>query len=144
VILAVQDLVPDPPLAFAAAGPGGSTLSVQLFSGRCRVAGSPDAKLMERLTPQGKRLPLGFYVPDAGPFRPSYQLQAWAELSLVMTEISNSDVSQRGPYGVDDVGVELVDDGRGSGSQWPYLSFTAHGGTPMLLRYRLTVTQPVD
>jgi hypothetical protein len=144
VILAIQDVLADPPLAIGAAGPGGTTLSVQLFSGLCRVDNPPDSKLVEKLSPTSKRLALGFYVPDAGPFRPSHQLEAWAELSLAKTEISGGDWSQSGPYGVDDVAVQLVDDGRGSGSQWPYLSFTAHGGEPMLLRYRLTVTQPMD
>ena len=40
--------------------------------------------------------------------------------------------------------IEMVDDGRGSGSQWPFLWFTAHGGEPMTVRYRMTVTEPAD
>lgn len=35
-----------------------------------------------------------------------------------------------GRYGVDAVDVQLVDDARGLGSQWPYLRFIAYGGVP--------------
>lgn len=45
---------------------------------------------------------------------------------------------------VDGAVVQLVDDGKGLGSQWPYLWLTAYGGEPMVIRYRLTVTQPLD
>ncbi len=38
----------------------------------------------------------------------------------------------------------MVDDDKGLGGQWPYLWFTAHGGEPMVMRYRVTVTQPAD
>jgi hypothetical protein len=76
--------------------------------------------------------------------RPCYLLSTWAEISLAMTQISAGDVSQPGPYGVDAVVVQLVDDGKGHGSQWPYQWFTAYRAEPMLIRYRLTGTQPVD
>jgi hypothetical protein len=143
VILRVENVTADPPLAFAAAGQGGTTLSAQVFSGQCRLGLSPDEKLMAKLSQRRKLTSLGFYLPDTGPFRPSYLLQAWAEVSLAKTRVSGTN-GARGPYGVDDVTVQLVDDGLGSGAQWPYLSFTAHGGQPMTLRYRVTVTQPVE
>lgn len=49
---------------------------------------------------------------------------------------SDEDTSQdrrllkSGPHGVDSAAIALVDDGKGSGSQWPYLWFTAYGGKP--------------
>ena len=64
-------------------------------------------------------------------------------MSLARTHISGSDYAQSGPYGVDGVATELVNDGRGSGSIYPYVWMTAWGGQPMILRYRLTVTQPL-
>jgi hypothetical protein len=62
----------------------------------------------------------------------------------MMTEVSAGDYSRPGPYGVDAADIQLVDDAKGLGSQWPYLWFTVYGGEPMVIRYRLTVTQPVD
>lgn len=99
---------------------------------------------MAKLSGGRSPVQLGLYVPNAGPFRPSYQLAAWAEVSLMMTQVSASEYSQAGPYGVDAADIELVDDGKGLGSQWPYLHFTVFGGEPMTIRYRVTVTQPME
>jgi hypothetical protein len=144
VTLAILDVVGDPTLAFASIGPAGEPLTAQVFSGQCRIGDNPDEKFLAKLSGGRAAVRLGFYVPKAGPLRPSYLLSAWAEVSLAMTQISAGDVSQPGPYGVDAAVVQLVDDGKGLGSQWPYLWFTAYGAEPMLIRYRLTVTQPVN
>jgi hypothetical protein len=113
-------------------------LHVLLFSGACRVDGQSTGFFSG-----GVPTRLGFYVPGAGPLRPSYLLSAWAEVTLASAEIAGGN-SATSSYGVGQVAVELVDDGKGSGSQWPYVWFTAVGGRPMLLRYRLTVTQPLE
>ncbi|MEO5651429.1 MAG: hypothetical protein ABIN79_13775 [Marmoricola sp.] len=142
--LVILDVVGDPVLEFRAIGAGGEPLTAHVFSGQCRIGDRPDEKFMAKLSAGRRPERLGFYVPDAGPFRPNYLLSAWAEASLAMTEVSAGDYSKPGPYGVDGVDLQLVDDGKGSGSQWPYLWFTVHGGEPMVIRYRVTVTQPVD
>ena len=87
---------------------------------------------------------LGLYAPYAGSLVPSHLLSTWAEVTLVNTQISNGGLSERGPYGVDSAAVQLVDDGKGLGRQWPYLSFEVLGGQPMVIRYRVTVTQPEE
>ncbi len=142
--LTILDVLADPVLAFRSIGSAGQPLLAQVFAGQCRIGDNPDQKILARIAGGRKPVRLGFYVPDAGPFAPSYLLSTWAEVSLTKTEVSASDASQRGPYGVDAAGIQLVGDGRGHGSQWPYLSFVAHGGEPMVIRYRLTVTQPED
>ena len=141
--LAILDITEDPTLAFASVGRAGESLAAYVYSGQCRIDDAPDEKLLAKLA-RSSPVQLGFYVPGAGPFRPSYLLSSWAEVSLAKTEISSSNgLAQRGPYGVDAAAVQMVDD-RGFGSQWPYLTFTAHGGEPMVIRYRLTVTQPMS
>jgi hypothetical protein len=145
VTLAILDVIGDPALAFRSIGTAEQPLLAQVFSGQCRIGDQPDQKLLAKLSGGGRSpLRLGFYAPGAGPFVPSYLLSAWAEVTLSKTEVSTSDFSQAGPYGVDAAAVQLVDDGKGSGMQWPYLSFTAYGGEPMVIRYRLTVTQPAN
>jgi hypothetical protein len=119
-------------------------MTALMFSGECRIGDAPDEKLMSKLSGGRRVARLGFYVPHAGPFRASYLLSAWAEVSLAKTELSVTGMSQGGPYGVDAATVELVEDSYGRGDQWPYLWFTAHGGEPMVVRYRLTVTQPMN
>jgi hypothetical protein len=124
----------DPVLSFATTSTDGTALHAVAYSGACRVEKQRG----------GGRGPfwLGFYVPDAGPFRASHLLTSWADVSLAMTQVAGGDYAQRGPYGVDGVTVQLVDDG--SGRQWPFVWMRVWGGEPMLLRYRLMVTQPLD
>lgn len=140
--LTILDVAGDPVLAFSSTGPHGEALRARVFSGHCRVGDTPGQSFLARLG--GGSVRLGFYVPGVGPLRPSHLLSAWAEVSLGMTEITPGQHARRGPYGVDGAVVQLVEDDKGLGSQWPYLWFTAHGNEPMVVRYRLTVTQPAD
>ena len=139
--LTVLDVAGDPVLAFPSVGPDGQALRAQVFSGLCRIGHAPGGK--PRLW-GASAARLGFYVPQAGPLGAGYLLSTWAEVSLARANISGGDYTRGGPYGVDDVAVQLVDDDRGFGGRWPYLWFTAYGDQPMAVRYRLTVTQPVD
>jgi hypothetical protein len=144
VIPAVLEVVDDPTLTLRATGPAGEPLWAQLFSGRCRI-GTAEGSFKAWMSPSYRSTPLGFYVPRAGPFRPSHLLTAWGEVALASAQIRiGNGRSQRGPYGVDAPRVELVEGDEGLGSQWPYLSFDVLGGRPMVLRYRVTVTQPAD
>ncbi|HLN76354.1 MAG TPA: hypothetical protein VK204_04860 [Nocardioidaceae bacterium] len=142
--LAILDVIGDPVLAFPSIGPNGEALRAQVFSGQCQIGKAPGEKFLDRLSRGGAPARLGFYVPEAGPLRASYLLSTWAEVGLAKTQIVAGDYSRRGPYGVDAAAVQLVDDDRGLGEQWPYLWFTAYGGEPMVIRYRLTVTRPAD
>jgi hypothetical protein len=144
VTLAILDVYGDPVLEFRATGSGGQPLMAQVFSGRCHIGDNPDEKVLSKIAAGRKPVRLGFYVPDAGPFHASHLLTAWAEASLMKTEVSAGDYSKPGPYGLDAIEVQLVDDERGRLGQWPYVWFTAHGGEPMVIRYRVTVTQPTD
>jgi hypothetical protein len=125
-------------------GSAGESMTAHVFSGQCRIGDTPDEKFVTKVSGGRRVVQLGFYVPQAGPFRASYLLSTWAEVSLAKTQLSISGMSQRGPYGVDAAVVQLVDDNYGLGDQWPYLRFAAHGGEPMIIRYRLTVTQPAN
>lgn len=142
--LAILNVIGDPILAFPSVGSTGEALTAQVFSGQCQIGDTPGEKFLAKLSRGRGTVRLGFYVPEAGPLRPSYLLSTWAEVSLGKTQIGAGDYSQAGPYGVDTAVVELVDDAKGLGGQWPYLWFTAYGGEPMVIRYRLTVTRPVD
>jgi hypothetical protein len=144
VTLAILDTTSDPVLAFPSYGPNGEPLAAQVYSGQCRIDDNPDEGFMTKLSRGGGPVRLGFYVPGAGPLRPSHLLSTWAELGLAKTRIGTGDYGQPGPYGVDEVAVQLVEDDKGLGGQWPYLSFLAHGNQPMVVRYRLTVTRPTD
>lgn len=142
VILGVDD---DPVLSFPSVGPGAEALRAQVFSGQCQIGHTPGEGFVAKLSRgSAGSVRLGLYVPGAGPFLASHLLSTWAELSLAKTRIGAGDYGQPGPYGVDEVAVQLVDDDKGLGGQWPYLSFLAHGNQPMVVRYRLTVTQPAD
>jgi hypothetical protein len=140
VVLAVSNVTVDPVLSFVSTGAADMRLHVLLFSGVCWI----EKQRQGRFSGSNNMVRLGFYVPGAGPLRPSHLLSAWAEISLAWTRISGGSSAQSGPYGVDEVTTQLVDDGKGSGSMWPYVWMRAWGGQPMLLRYRLTVTQPLD
>ncbi|MDX6371693.1 MAG: hypothetical protein QOD98_681 [Nocardioidaceae bacterium] len=140
MVLAVSNVTVDPVLSFVSTGAADLRLHVLLFSGVCGIEKQRHGR--SSISNTGVRL--GFYVPGAGPLRPSYLLSAWAEVTLAWTRIASGTAAQSGPYGVDEVTTELVDDGKGSGSMWPYVWMRAWGGQPMLLRYRLTVTQPLD
>jgi hypothetical protein len=144
VTLVILHVDGDPVLGFRSVGRAGEPLLARVFSGQCGIGDDPHEKTMARLSAGRRPVRLGFYVPGAGPFRPTYQLSSWAEVSLARAQISAGEHGRSGPYGVDAAQVQLVDDGRGSGSRWPFLWFTAYGGEPMLVRYRLTVTEPVD
>jgi hypothetical protein len=139
VVLAVANVTVDPVLSFASTGAADMRLHVLLFSGSCWIE-----KQREGIFGGGGTTRLGFYVPGAGPLRPSHLLSAWAEISLARTQIAGGNYAQAGPYGVDAVTTELVNDGKGSGTIWPYVWMTVWGGQPMILRYRLTVTQPLE
>ena len=141
VTLAILDVLGDPCVAFRSIGSAGQPLSAQVFSGRCRIGDNRDEKLWARVISGHKSVQLGFYVPEAGPFPPSDLLSTWAEVSLAKAELT---ASRPGPYGVDGADIQLVDDDKDRGLQWPYLSFTAYGGEPMVISYRMTVTQPAD
>jgi hypothetical protein len=111
----ILDVIGDPVLAFRSIGSAEQPLLAQVFSGQCRIGDDPDQKFLSKLGGTG-HVPaqLGFYVPGAGPFHPSYLLAAWAEVSLSKTEVSRGDYSKAGPYGVDTAVAQLVDDkGRG-------------------------------
>jgi hypothetical protein len=142
VVLAVANVTVDPVLSFVSTGSGETRLHVLLFSGVCWVEKSGQRQGF--FSGGGSPVQLGFYVPGAGPLRPSHALSAWAEVSLSRTRIAGSDYAQSGPYGVDGVTTQLVDDDKGSGSMYPYIWMRAWGGQPMLLSYRLTVTQPLE
>ena len=145
--LAITAVTGDPTLTFAATDASGDALVAQIFAGVCVVARvRSEETLLQRLGGggPGSTVSFGFYVPGAGPLRPSHRLEAWAEVSLGTVQVVGGQHAGSGPYGVDRPTVELVDDGRGSGSQWPYLRFTAHGGRAMTVRYRLTVTSPAE
>ena len=136
--LAVVDVSADPALSFLTGGSAGVTLQAQIYSGTLRIE-KRSAKMFEGQSATR----LGFYVPGAGPFRPSHLLSAWAEVTPTRLSISGGNAT-RGPHGVDGVSVQLVDDARGSGMMWPYVWMTVWDGDPMLLRYRVTVTQPLE
>lgn len=144
MLLAILDVSDDPTLEFTAQGPTGVPLRARVFSGQCRIGKSPDHKFTAQLSTGARIAQLGFYVPQAGPLRASYQLSAWAEVSLASMRIAAGGLSQQGPYGVENAAVQMVEDDKGLGGQWPYLWFTAHGGEPIVMRYRVTVTEPVD
>jgi hypothetical protein len=139
VPLEIVDLIGDPTLSLISGGSAGVTLHAQVYSGACRVRRRPTKRFEAR---QPTRL--GFYVPQAGPFRPSHLLSAWVEVTPASVNISGQNTTRSGPYGVDGVSVQLVDDTLGSGMMWPYVWMTVWEGDPMLLRYRLTVTQPLE
>lgn len=141
MVVSVANVTVDPVLSFTSTGPADLRLHVLLFTGSCRIEKQRRGRFFGGT---GGPTRLGFYVPSAGPLRPSHLLSAWAEISLAWTHISGGDYARSGPYGVDAVTTELVNDGKGSGTIWPYVWMTAWGGQPMLLRYRLTVTQPLD
>lgn len=65
-------------------------------------------------------------------------------MTLAQTQISAGNFSRPCLYGVDAAVVQLVDDDKGLGGQWPYVWFKAYDGEPMVICYRLTVAQPVD
>lgn len=136
---AIVEVTGDPTLSFVSGAAGGVALHAQLFSGSCRIEGGA-AKLFGTIA----ATQLGFYLPQAGPFRPSHLLSAWGEVVPARMHVEGGQATKTGPYGVDAVSVELVDDSRGSGSMWPYVWMTVWGGAPMLLRYRVTVTQPLE
>ncbi len=142
--LAVLEVAADPVLAFPSFGTNGEPRMAHLYAGQCKVGGDPDDHLLAKLARSAAPVRLGFYVPEAGPLPPSYLLSVWAEVSLASARISAGDYARPGPYGVDQAEVQLVDDDRGLGGLWPYLWFTANGGEPMMVRYRLTVTSPVE
>jgi hypothetical protein len=139
VPLAVVDVSADPALSFLAGGSAGVTLHALTYSGACRVE-KRSAKMLEGHQPAQ----LGFYVPQAGPFRPSHLLSAWAEVTPALLHVDGGQRAWSRPYGVHGVTVQLVDDDKGSGMMWPYVWMTVVGGDPMLLRYRVTVTQPLE
>jgi len=107
VTLAILDVVGDPTLAFRSIGPAGEPLAAQVFSGHCRIGDTPDEKFLAKLSGGRGAFQLGFYVPRAGPLRPSPLLSTWAEVTLAKTQISAGDLSQPGPYGVDAAVVQL-------------------------------------
>jgi hypothetical protein len=140
VSLEISGVVPDPSVRFRGEGPHGDPLLVSVHSGVVQVGKATRGGLFAGRPPAR----LGFYVPEAGPFRPSHRITAWAEISVAWTQVGGGDHVAPGPYGAGHVSVELVDDQRGSGSLWPYVRMTVYGAEPMGLRYRVTVTQPVE
>ena len=141
--LAILNVIAGPLLEFPATAHNGDPLKAQVFAGECHLGDTPGEKLLAKLT-SGGPVRLGFYVPGAGPLRPSWLLSTWGEVSLAKTTISAGDYSHPGPYGADSVEVQLVEDDKGTGGQWPYFCFMAYGDEPMVIRYRLTVTRPAD
>jgi hypothetical protein len=134
--LGVVEVQAEPALTFTVDRAPGPMLAT-VHSGTCLVGRSSQPLI-------GGRRPvrLGFYVTGCGPIRPSHLVESWVEMSLAWVEHVSANTGGRQRYGVDDPQVQLVDDQRGSGSLWPYIWFTALGGTPMLVRYRLTVLRP--
>jgi hypothetical protein len=147
VPLAITGVQGDPVLTFAATGSSGDPVTARVHSGFLVIEKvRSELTLRQRLAGggPGSAVRLGCFVPNAGPFRPSHRLEAWAEASLGRTQVTGGRTLQVGPYGVDGATVQLVDDEKGSGSLWPYLWITVYGGKPMSVRYRLTVTTPDD
>jgi len=74
VTLAILDVIGDPILAFPSIGQAGEPLAARLFSGQCRIGDTRDEKFLAKLSGARGAVRLGFYVPNAGPLRPSYLL----------------------------------------------------------------------
>jgi hypothetical protein len=139
VPLSVAGVSADPTLSFLTGAAAGVTQHAQIYSGSCRVVRKKESTFEGYNVAQ-----LGFYVPQAGPFRPSHLLSAWAEATPAWLSIAGDRSTQSGTYGVSQVRAELVNDGRGSGMVWPYLWMVVSYGAPMEVRYRVTVTQPLE
>jgi len=139
VTLCVLDVQADPALGFDSATAGGSAVRLKVFSGAVEVGFEGRRPVFGTMT-FPEPVQLGFYVPGAGPLQASWSMQAWADLSLARVGMPAQQATFHGTFGVGGATVQLVDDPQRG--RWPYVWFTAYGGEPMQVRYRVRVTEP--